>query len=203
MSDTDLVKVKTPPFRLSYPSVFSKARDMDDKSKETKYEITMIFDPSTFSETDKAAFAQMKQISDAALTAFFNKSTGDLHPTTYRRPFRDGMERADQDGYGEGKVFAKASSHQQPGIVDVNRVQILSDKEVYPGCWMRATVTAYAYDNIGKGVAFGLHNLQKLKDDADFTGRLSAEDDFDDEAAAAWGDTEASPAAEEGDGVLG
>lgn len=90
-------------------------------------------------------------------------------------------------------MFATASSKQRPGLVDRNKQPILTEEEFYPGCWARATVTAYSYDNVGKGVAFGLHNIQKLGDDENFTGRVAAEEDFGDDADDVWSGSDIAP----------
>jgi hypothetical protein len=41
------------------------------------------------------------------------------------------------------------------------------------------TARAFAYDNVLKGVGFGLQNVQLLKHDAAFSGAGRAQDDFD------------------------
>ena len=51
--------------------------------------------------------------------------------------------------------------------------------EFYSGCWAIASVNAYAYDNAGnRGAAFGLLNLQKIKDDKPFGIHSKPEEDF-------------------------
>ena len=53
--------------------------------------------------------------------------------------------------------------------------------EFYPGCWARVSTNAYAYEQKGnKGVAFGLINIQKLRDDDPLAGSaVKAESDFE------------------------
>jgi hypothetical protein len=104
-----------------------------------------------------------------------------------KMPIRDGDEKPDLDGYGDGCRFASASSKMKPGVIDLDGIEIDDPEELYAGCWCRATITVYPYDNIGKGAAFGLYNLQKVADDDSFSNRTSAEDDFADED---WGDDE-------------
>jgi hypothetical protein len=96
-----------------------------------------------------------------------------------RNPFRDGSEKAELDGY-EGMVFASATSKMQPGIVDARVQRIIDENEFVSGHYARATITAYGYDKAGNvGVAFGLQNIQKLRDGEPFSGRTAAENDFD------------------------
>lgn len=165
----------TPPFRVSFPNVF---RPSSYNGGEPKYSLSMLFYPANFNEQAKKAWAEMGRIADEAALEKFKKRIKDL-PDNFRKPMRKGEEKAHLDGYGPGCMFASASSKQAPGVVDRNREDIL-EQDFYPGCWARASVTAFAYDNKGKGVAFGLHNLQKLGEGENFSGRIAAEEDFGD-----------------------
>lgn len=183
------LKAVTPPFRVSFPAVFEAS---SYQGSDPKYSVVMLFYPDKFTDADKRAWAAVQAIADAASKDMFKKLVKDL-PGNFKKPLRDGAEKAHLDGYGEGMVFGTASSKQRPGLVDRERQPILAEDEFYPGCWARATVTAYPYDNIGKGVAFGLHNLQKLGDDDNFTGRVAAEDDFGDDADDVWQGADIAP----------
>jgi hypothetical protein len=56
---------------------------------------------------------------------------------------------------------------------------IIEEKDFYSGCFARATVRAFAYSNKGNnGVAFGLQNIQKLRDGDPLGGRTRPSDDF-------------------------
>ena len=189
-------KVITPPFRVSFPSIFEPS---SYQGGDPKYSLAMLFYPAKFSEADKKAFAALKAAADAAGMDKFKKAVKDF-PDNMRRPLRRGEEKAHLEGYGEGCVFATASSKQRPGLIDRDKQDILDKDAFYPGCWARATVTAYAYDNKGKGVAFGLHNIQKLGDGENFTGRVAADEDFGDDASAVWGDD--TPVTEKADDPL-
>ena len=183
------LKCVTPPFRVSFPSVFEAS---SYKGGDPKYSLVMLFYPEKFTDADKKAWKAMNAIADAASKDKFKKLVKDL-PGNFKRPLRDGAEKAHLDGYGEGMMFGTASSKQRPGLVDRNKQPILTEEEFYPGCWARATITAYPYDNVGKGVAFGLHNVQKLGDDENFTGRVAAEDDFGDDADEVWAGADIAP----------
>jgi hypothetical protein len=52
--------------------------------------------------------------------------------------------------------------------------------DLYSGCYLRATVTAYAYTHGGnKGVSFSLQNLQKVRDGEPLSMSANkAENDF-------------------------
>ena len=109
-------------------------------------------------------------------------------PKKLRNPFRDQAEKAKRNdtgdyvmpsGYVEGAIFLNLKSSQKPHIVNQNVEDIIDKSEFYAGCWARASVNAYAYDQKGNcGVAFGLNNLQKVADGESFSGRTRPEDDF-------------------------
>jgi hypothetical protein len=63
--------------------------------------------------------------------------------------------------------------------VDADLNPILDPDEVYSGCYGRASLTFYAYNQQGsKGIACGLNNLQKLEDGERLGGVSSAASDF-------------------------
>ena len=174
-------KITTPEFRVSFANVF-KPRAFE--GQEPKYSLCMLFDK----KTDLSAL--QKLAADAVAEKWPNPSD---RPKGLRNPFRDGdKEKADVEGY-EGKIFINASTKMKPGIVDQDVQPIISEEDFYSGCYARATLTAYAYDTAGnRGVAFGLQNLQKLRDGEAFSGRAKAEDEFSpvDSAAGPSGSTE-------------
>jgi hypothetical protein len=159
-------KVTTPIFRVSFPNVFQPK--LNELSGKTEYSLVMLFDK-------KSDLKPMKDL--AAATA--KEKWGDKIPAGIRNPFRDGdIEKAGREGY-INTDFVNTKSNQKPGVVDGDLQPIINAEEFYPGCYARATVTAYAYDNKGnRGVAFGLGNVQKVKDGEAFSGRSRAEDDF-------------------------
>ncbi len=160
-------KCLTPEFRVSFPAIF---KPKAFESQEEKYGLTMLF-------PKKADLSNLKKI---VLNAANDKwGSKDKWPKGLKLPFRDGDEKSDTDGYA-GHVFAAAKSKDQPGIVDQKLQPILLEKDFYAGCYARAEVMAYAYDKNGnKGVAFGLQNVQKLREGKSFSGRRSAENVFD------------------------
>jgi hypothetical protein len=72
----------------------------------------------------------------------------------------------------------------KPGIVDKDLNPIMSQDEFYSGCYGRASINFYAFNNAGnRGIACGLNNLQKLADGEPLAGGASAETDFGGENA--------------------
>ena len=59
----------------------------------------------------------------------------------------------------------------------------MEPEEIYSGCYVRASINAYAFNIQGNsGVSFGLNNIQKVRDGEPLGGGGSkAEDDFDDD----------------------
>ncbi len=184
-------KVTSPPFRVSFPEVFEK-KGYD--GSDPKYSVVMLFYPDKMTDPEKKRFVAMKAMLDEACREKFSgKSLSEMKKSpAFKRGLRLGEEKPDLDGYGEGCVFATASSKQQPGIIDLGRDPIIRAEDFYPGCWARATLTAYGYDNKSKGVAFGLQNIQKLGDDDSFSGRTAAEDDFDKDEDDVWAGNDAA-----------
>jgi Enterobacter phage Enc34, ssDNA-binding protein len=181
--------VMTPEFRVSFPNVFRPAKPMQDGA-EPKYSITMLFKPGE----------NLDALKKAAMAAVVEKWGTDKskYPKNLRTPFRDQGEKS-YDGYIEGAIFITATSKQRPGLIDSANVDILDEAAFYAGCYARATLRPFVYSKAGNnGVAFGLQNLQKLRDGESLTGRMRAQDEF-----APVSDEEIGEAAATGSGAAG
>ena len=159
-------KVLTPEFRVSFPNVFKPKSSFEGQPE--KYNCVMLFDKAT----DISALKKAAKLAIA-------KKWGDKVPKGLHNPFKDGDEK-DYDGY-EGCIYVNASSIQKPGLVDANVEPIISQGDFFAGCYARATVVAYAFENkLKKGVSFDLLNIQKIRDGEPFGfSRPKAEDDFE------------------------
>lgn len=173
---------RTPKGRVSFASVF-KATAMDDKQAK-KYSVVLLFPKGAdLLEMKKAAMdvakekwpQKMPSTSDPVKFWDEVKAKG-----KFKTPFRDGAEKDHLEGYEEGITFVRFSSKQKPRVVDAKRNDV-EEEEFYSGCWAHLTYTCYSYSESGnQGVAFGLVNLQKVKDDEPFGGGSSdPEDDFE------------------------
>jgi hypothetical protein len=172
-------RLLTPRFRVSFPQVFEKA---SYNNGTPRYSVTGLFYPKTFTEAEKAQWDAIKKKLGEVCVEFFKKDIKTMkEDRSFKIPFHKGNEKEYQ-GYGDPDMiyFSMANSKRKPGILSVNGQPITSDnaEEFYAGCWARASVNPYAFNNIGKGLAIGLGNLQKVKDDDSFEGFTSAEDDF-------------------------
>lgn len=163
-------QVLTPVFRVSFPAVF-EAKSFDNGP--AKFSVSAVWDPTLFTAKEKKLWDAMVGLCDEVSLERFKKKMDDL-PGNFKKAIRDGAEKADLAGYGEGKLFANLSSKMKPGIVDLTGAPITNPDEFYPGCYARAFVTAYSYDNKGKGVAMGLQNLQFIKDGERLDARTDA-----------------------------
>jgi hypothetical protein len=172
--------VITPEFRASFPQVFRAKRN--DLNGKDEYSIVALFPKGADLSGLNA------QIAAAAAEKFgADKSKW---PKGMRNPIRDQSEKEKDgklpDGMEAGAKFITLRSTQRPGLVDGNRQAIIDESDFYAGCFARAQVRAYAYDQKGnKGVAFGLQNLQKTRDGDPLSGRQKAEDAFEAVAGAA------------------
>jgi hypothetical protein len=181
-------KILTPEFRAAFVSVFKPKGIKGDPNAKEKYSVVMLFPKD----------ADLKDLKAAAEAAAKAKWGGKV-PPKLKTPFKDQKEAVNGDGdqyagFGEG-IYIQASSDTQPGIVDAKVKDIIDDKDFYSGCYARATVNAYAWEHPtgGKGISFGLLNIQKLRDgDRLGGGRAKPTDDFQPVEGANDGDGEAT-----------
>lgn len=186
----------TPIFRVSFPEVFQKKQF--DESQPARWSLTGLFTPSEFTEKDKqlwkAIGAAVNALCKENIKKPYNEVTGSWWPIVptarpgasaqYRMPFHAGEEKT-YKGYGPGIVFfTMAATKKKPEVVGLNKEPITENSEdaFYAGCYARASVNPYWFDNKGKGVAIGLSNLQKLRDGERLDSFSSAEEDFGDDA---------------------
>lgn len=167
----------TPTFRVSFPNVF-KAKLNDLNGKE-EYSLVALFPKN-------ADLTQLKAAAQKAIEDKWGKDQAKW-PKNLKSPFRDQAERAKTvdgkevlpAGHEAGAIFMNLKSTQRPGLVDNQNNDILSESEFYAGCYARASVRAFAYDQKGnRGVSFGLQNIQKQKEGDPLTGRMKASDEF-------------------------
>lgn len=181
-------KLTTPTFRLSFPNLFEARAVGDDPNAVPKFSCSAIWAPEKFTPKEKDQWRALLKELDRAAREEFDSPWKEL-PDNVKRGLRDGASKADKAGYGKGTKFASLTSKNRPGVCDVNKADISPEDgnadDVYPGCWCRATVQVYTYNNKGKGIAIGLRNIQKVRDDKRLDNRVAAKDDFDEELEAA------------------
>ena len=170
MENKTNTKVVTGKVRFSYANIW-EAKSIN--GGDEKFSVSLIIqksDTKTIAEI-KAAIEGAKQEGKAKL--------GGKIPANLKLPLRDGdAERPDDEAY-KNSYFVNANSKDRPNVVDKNVRAILDQSEVYSGCYGRASITFYAFNQNGnKGIACGLQNIQKLSEGEPLSGRSRAEDDF-------------------------
>jgi hypothetical protein len=173
--------IVTPPGRLSFPAVFKPEKKMEGDTLQ--YSVTLLF-PKT------EDIEPIRKLANETFRARWPDPA--KQPKNPRKPIRDGDEES-WEGYA-GHWFIKAKSLFPPGVVNAKLQKIVSDSELYPGCWVRAQIGAWAYDTKGNtGVSFNLYNLMKVRDDTPFMKREDAEGAFSAYADKAAGDGSDDP----------
>lgn len=186
-------KVRTVPFRMSFPNILEPRED-EETGRKT-FQLTMLYPPGTdltpFKLALRAAMAD-KFGADDSKWPRCKRGTKEVirdfaeYNASSKKPLAG-------DWKGWTMIRANSAEKYPPGVVGPTRdangkfPTITDGREVYGGRWARATIDAYHFD--GKkndGVTFGLKNVQLLKADKSFSAAATApEEDFDD-ASEEW-----------------
>ncbi len=186
--------LKTPVGRLCFPAIFEKEKQMEGATTPPKYAATIVFDKNYLKShpDEMTRYNAIRQAADAACREKFKKTVKDAAAGIPRfwDPFRDGSEKEHLDGYGNGTLFFKASSRNRPGAVGSDTKTPIDDAEaLYAGCYVRLSVSPYAFDNKMKGIGIGLNNVMFVRDGERLAGGVNAEEDFGEfESESATGD---------------
>jgi len=174
MPDTQITTGKV---RFSYCNLFTpKAQQGSDK---LKYSVTLLIpktDGATLSKIENAIFA-----AKAAYTLKGKKLPKDLKTTMH-----DGDDERPTGGdFGTectGCYVITVSSDKQPIIVYADKTPVTDERELWSGCYGKAIINFYVYDNAGnKGVTAGLNGIMKLHDGEPLTGGVVTDTDWDDD----------------------
>jgi hypothetical protein len=172
----------TPFFRLSFPNLAEprkKTNAQTGKVTDT-FDMVMLF-PTTAGHWGPPA--DLTQLIHAA------KDTRDKHwnnpaarPPVINMPFKDGSQPNKAGKIHEGFagcIVSSAMSTRRPGMVGPDpKVALDPKRDLYPGCWCRAVVHCFTYENGGNyGVSFGLDHIQKWKDDSPLGGSAGNPED--------------------------
>lgn len=140
---------------------------------DEKYSVSLIVP-----KDDKKTIAAINAAIETAKKEGVSKFGGKV-PANLKLPLRDGSADRPEDEAYANSYFINANSTTKPGVVDKNLQPILDTTEVYSGCYGRASITFYAFNQNGnKGIACGLQHIQKLADGEPLSGRSRPEDDF-------------------------
>lgn len=167
---TDPAIIKLENVRLSFPHLFT-AHAMEE-GQEPKFSATFLMDTTVHAKTIELI---EKTIERLALDEFKKK-------TPFKSCLRDGNDKAELDGYGDGVMFINAARKTRPPVVnrDPNVAITEADGIIYAGCWVNANVRLWVQNNKwGKRVNAELRAVQFVKDGESFgAGNVKAEDEF-------------------------
>lgn len=167
--------------RFSYVSVFEPKLSPDGTKSSYSVQIRI-------PKSDASTIKMVEDAIEAAAVAGTASKWGGKRPPAVKMktPLRDGdAEFPDDESYA-GMMFMNASTSEKnkPGVRVLEAGQVveaLDDNDFYSGCWGAASVNFYAYDSQGsKGIACGLNNVIKTRDDTKFSGGRTAAEDFGD-----------------------
>lgn len=174
----------TPTFRVSFPHVFESV--VNNISGDHEFSIQALFPKGTDLKMMKAMALEVAKAKFGEDKAKWPK---DQHGNSkVRFPFRDQGDREKErdgetylpDGYEVGAIYMNLKSKRKPKVLDRDKSVIDDPEKFYPGCYARALVSCYAYNQGGNcGVNFGLDGLQFVKDGDPLSGRPRVEESFE------------------------
>lgn len=180
MAELNSTKVVTGKVRFSFVNVF-EARAFGE-NQDPKYSVMLLIPKS-----DVGTIARMKKAIDAAAQKGLSTKFGGRLPAVLKTTLKDADKDTDQDGElfatkwpeTAGHYIINVSSKNAPQVVDANLNPIINPTELYSGCYGRASINFFAYNNNGnKGISAGLNNIQKLEDGEPLGSNTTAEQDF-------------------------
>lgn len=161
--------------RFSYANVFEPRKNPNG---DEKYSLTILI-PKSDVNTYQNIMNEMNKVLQENVASVFNG----VMPANPKMPIYDGDGvRPSGEAFGaecKGHWVMTANSNTAPEVVDANCQPIISKNEFYSGCYGRASLRFYAYNQNGnKGIGCGLGNVQKLEDGQPLDGRTTAAEDF-------------------------
>ena len=177
------IKVVTGRVRLSYQHLDEPSAAAE--GAEPKYSATLMIPKS-----DRATKAALDK---AALAAIREKFGTEQLPKGSSKVYRDGDKESETkfDGgvdteknpeyAGHWIISGKAKATKKPILVGPGNTQI-DVRDIYSGCYVRASLIAYGYDAGGNtGVGWALVSLKKVADGEPFGTVYDPSDDFGDD----------------------
>lgn len=170
-------EVRTDKVRFSYAHVWEPK--VARGATKAKYSVSIVI-----KKTDKVTLNAVKSALEAAKAQFAEKYGGGKVPANLKLPIHDGDKERPEDPVYAGCFYLNASSDLQPGIVDNSRPpqKITNPDDFYSGCYGRAFVNFFPFNNQSKGIGCGLNHVQKLEDGERLGGRADLDTAFGD-----WG----------------
>lgn len=170
-NEKDPLKLTLPDVRLSFPCLWTP--EAMEEGKEPQFEATFLFDNGQHAKL----LDYIDELLDRVALNEWKKKVN------FKRCLRDGNERSDTDGYGDGTSFLCARNKSRPGVVD-RRLNPTTEADglIYGGCYVNATVRFFAWEHKtgGKGVSAQLRAVQYLREGVPFgAGPVDATKEFE------------------------
>ena len=171
------MSITTGKVRASYVHIFQPQAPLNGVG-DAKDSVTLLI-PKSDVTTINMIYAEIEKAKQEGIQKVFNGTM----PAMLAMPIYDGDgKRLNGEDFGEecrGHMVIRASSKDQPSIVDANIQPILNPSDVYSGCYIRASINFYAYNQAGnRGVGCGLNAVQKIADGEPLTARVTAQEAF-------------------------
>lgn len=168
------MSITTGVVRASFVHVFQPQTPLG--GGEPKYQITLLI-PKSDMQTLNAVNAEIEHVKQANAQQFGGQVAG------LKAPLYDGDgEKPNGGPWGEecrGHMVLRASSKDQPAVVDANMQPILNPSGMYSGCYVRASINFFTYNQpMNKGVGCGLNAVQKISDGEPLANRITPEEAF-------------------------
>ena len=161
--------------RWSYVRVFEPKVNDEGKSEFT---ISLIIPKSSTRTIEKIKAAIQAAYADGESKLAGNSKTAPPL-ASIRTPLRDGdLDKPDDPAYKDAYFINAKCWNNPPKVVDANMNVIIDKTEVYSGCYGRAHIEFYAYNNKAKGIGCLLHGLQKIADGEPLGGHVNVEAAF-------------------------
>lgn len=166
-------KIVTPVIRCSYP----KLAEPDSAERGGKFGISI-----PLPKSDKAACDALTEImKNAAVNAWGEKYKSLGGTTSFVTDCDNDPELAEDPVYA-GCLKFSAKSKKRPGVVYPNMTPVPAEEledVVYPGCWIRASISAYGTETGGKKtIAFALNSVMFVKGGEPLGGTSNPDKDF-------------------------
>lgn len=166
--------ITTQPVRLAFNQLFKKrgfGKKAGADSEDAKFSAVLLFPPDY-------DLAPIKAMLKAAVVEQWG--TGPVSLSDRGMPLH--KCKGNYDGFLPGWHYMRAQSGYAPQVIDQQLQPIidLDQQTIFAGCWIRANIKPYTWDNeFGKGVSVNLNAVQLVRQDVRLDGRKNAAEIFD------------------------
>lgn len=156
MSQNNRSIIKLENARLSFPSLFRERKFAPTDAKGS-YSATFILDK----KSNAKEIAELKR----AVDSLIREALKGKNPGAQKICVRDGSEKPDTAGYGDGVMFVNARTDKRPQVVARDLSPITEDDDkCLAGDYVNATIELWAQDNqYGKRINAKLRAVQFVK----------------------------------------